>query len=241
MTYYYNTNPFLAPLLNEKISLIKYDAYAKLVAHAFKAAPKYEATATKHWDALAQSSNKLFKRLLSDVEIIFTTSEPHREGDVVICVDKVIPIQMVTDPYETAAGMRNDYLRHGRLFMSCDFDTHPYLTYSEFMAFRVVHDFIVHIQGKKDFGSKGEIQAYNLHARLAPPMARAAIFTEIVGRANHQMVFGTFPDAKVAVLHGFDLTNVGQVDMDTVLAYLPPNQRRQLQQQLKRELRPEAV
>jgi len=76
------------------------------------------------------------------------------------------------------------------------------------IVFRFVHDYLIHIKGGFPFG-KGELNAYNLHAKLLPKEAIPAIFTEVVGQAAVYMTYGNFPEQKIAVLHGFDFEKVG--------------------------------
>jgi hypothetical protein len=91
--------------------------------------------------------------------------------------------------------------------------THPIFSLIDNIVFRTVHDYIVHILGGKQFGAQGEIASYNLHAKMVPPDAIPAIFTEVVGQACVAVTTGSFPSIqKIAVLKGFDFINVGKVD-----------------------------
>jgi hypothetical protein len=82
---------------------------------------------------------------------------------------------------------------------------------------RAVHDYYTHIIANQDFGLKGELRAYNTHAKLAPPAALPALFTEVVGQVSYAIVHGDFTKQKICKLEGFDYKNVGKIDnMDIV-------------------------
>ena len=63
------------------------------------------------------------------------------------------------------------------------------------------------------------MQAYNLHAKLVPPSARAAIFTEVVGQVCYHTLYVEFPTQKAAILHGFDYVNVGNISEEVIERY----------------------
>jgi hypothetical protein len=58
----------------------------------------------------------------------------------------------------------------------------PYFSKEDNWIFRAVHDYYTHIITKtEDFDLRGELRAYNTHAKLVPPDALPALFTEVVG------------------------------------------------------------
>jgi hypothetical protein len=76
-----------------------------------------------------------------------------------------------------------------------------------------VHDFIVHILGDHPFGDKGEIASYNNHAKLAPPEALPALFTEVIGQVcAYYASGGKFAEQKICLLDNFDYYKIGIVD-----------------------------
>lgn len=175
-----------------KVVLRDYRLFCERVAAAYEAAPMYEERAVPSFKALRDSIDRLYRRLLSRVEVVFVDGQP----------------------YSTAAQMRREVARSGVLFISRDFDEHPFFSREENLRFRTVHDYVVHIVGKghPEFGQRGEIRAFNLHRALAPPAAWPALFTEVVGQVCYETVHGRFPAQKVALLDGFDFVEVGLIE-----------------------------
>lgn len=188
-------------LFTEKMMLNNYDEYAKLVADAYDAAPEYDKSVLPSYRALIEHAvNKLYPQILG----------------------KGIDIQFVEDdPYENRNQMAEDVYKNGVLKISKLFNNHPVFTKEENLKFRAVHDYYTHIVCNQDFGLRGELKAYNTHARLAPPIALPALFTEVVGQACYAIVNGkvddngdfipAFGDQKIAELPGFDYMKVGEV------------------------------
>jgi hypothetical protein len=186
---------------NEKLVLVNYDEYAKLVADAYEAAPEYDEKILPSYKVLIDHAvNKLYPQILG----------------------KGIDIQFVeNDPYTDRDQMADDVKSNGVLKISKLFNNHPVFTAEENLKFRAVHDYYTHIVCNQDFGLKGELKAYNTHARLAPPAALPALFTEVVGQACYAIDRGqvddrgdfipAFGDQKVAELPGFDYREVGKV------------------------------
>ena len=110
--------------------------------------------------------------------------------------------------------MKSSFEKTGILKISIDYSEHPYFSVIDNIVFRTVHDYIAHILGNHDFGAKGELACYNLHAKMAPKDAIPALFTEVVGQASTTIVTGKFPKQKIVILNGFDFINVGMVDDD---------------------------
>ena len=189
-------------LFNEKLILNNYDEYAKLVADAYEAAPEYDESVLPSYRALIDHAvNKLYPQILG----------------------KGIDIQFVEDdPYADRNQMAADVENNKVLKISKLFNDHPVFTAEENLKFRAVHDYYTHIVCNQDFGLKGELKAYNTHARLAPPAALPALFTEVVGQACYAIDRGqvddngdfvpAFGDQKVAELPGFDYREVGKVE-----------------------------
>lgn len=205
--------------LSEKmvVNRVSSKEYAKCVANAYEDAPVYDKSAEPYWKALADSNDKLFKRLLSKVDVIFTSEHPKR--DKLKLLGKDYKLIQHKDPYSSAKQMADDVKKNGRIMISADHSDHPIFSVEQNIIFRTVHDYIVHILGKKEFGLYGELQSYNLHAKMLPVKARPAAFTEIVGQVCWYDVFGGFPVQKVAILEGFDYVNVGYVSDEAKQKY----------------------
>ena len=188
-------------LFTEKMMLNNYDEYAKLVANAYEAAPEYDESVLPSYRALIEHAvNKLYPQILGKgIDIQFVEDDPY------------------TDRNQMAADVENNKV----LKISKLFNNHPVFTKEENLKFRAVHDYYTHIVCNQDFGLRGELKAYNTHARLAPPAALPALFTEVVGQACYAIVNGkvddngdfipAFGDQKIAELPGFDNTKVGEV------------------------------
>ena len=171
--------------------------YARVVAEVYHKAAVHDTTADKHWQALNESNHKMYKQMLSRVNVMFVEGEP----------------------YETQAEMRDDYLKNHRIAISKDNSTHPFFSLDDNLIFRAVHDFIVHIQNNTPFGLKGEMRAANYHMHILPELAKPALFTEVVGQVACAIVDGKFPEQKVVVLHGFDYNNIGKFSNDAMLKH----------------------
>jgi len=170
-----------------------FDSYCANLADAYDQLPDVEESELWRWQKLADHINKFYKRILSRVDVEFVDGQP----------------------YESAEQMREEVSRTGVMLISTDFNEHPIFDEETNLKFRAVHDYVVHIipgdQGP-DFSQRGEMKAYNLHRRLAPPDTWPALFTEVAAQACYANARGEFPVQKVAVIPGFDLYNVGEYD-----------------------------
>ena len=206
--------------LTEKMAMKKssYPEYVKCVAAAYNDAPIHDSRADLSYSALNSSNYNLFKKLLSKINIVFVTENSPTNNTISVAGKEYKVIQH-GDPYHTAQEMATDVEKNNRLYISLDYSDHPYFSIEDNIVFRTVHDYIVHILGKKSFGLHGELQAYNLHAKLVPPIARAAAFTEVVGQVCYQTLYGEFPTQKAAILDGFDYVNVGNISEEVIERY----------------------
>ena len=166
--------------------------FVPLVAQAYAARPLYQPDVVYSWQALITHIDKMYRQLLSQVTVIPTAD----------------------DPYPGYEEMMTDIRQHGRMKVYTGASEHPVWTPEENVRFRAVHDYIVHRAGEHNFTLRGELGAYNRHVKIAPPEARIALFTEIVGQTcsywhNNEQ----FGEQKVAKLYGFDYVRVGDVDM----------------------------
>lgn len=202
--------------LTEKLVLKEYGEYAKLVADAYDAAKTYDSSAVSHWQSLNKSNYDWWKRLIREARIEFVSGDgkyKDKQG-VMVIAGKKYPIKYWQggEPYSTASEMSKSFKTDGVLYISIDHSNHPVFSVEDNVVFRTVHDYIVHIKGNHEFGLRGELSSYNLHAKLAPNSALPALFTEIVGQACYAVVRGNFPVQKIAILEGFDHKNVGYVE-----------------------------
>lgn len=154
--------------------------FCREVADAYDRLPMWEDNEIWRWELLRDSVERMYDQMVQKVDVEFVEGQP----------------------YDTAEQMRDEVKRTGVLKISTDFNEHPFFTPLENLKFRAVHDYVVHIiPGDRgpDFSRRGELRAYNLHRRLAPPDAWPALFTEVAAQACYANARGEFPVQKVAV------------------------------------------
>ena len=163
--------------------------YGTMVADAYLAAPAFDEDEAWRWQVMIKHIEKLFERIQrgkQGVKVVFVAGQPY------------------ADDRELQAGVDAT----GILYVSTEFNTHLIFTPVQNLKFRAVHDYMTHIARDLTFGLRGEIAAYNIHARMAPPAALPALFTEVLGQAAVFITKGFFPEQKIALLP-FDYYNVG--------------------------------
>jgi hypothetical protein len=170
--------------------LIDYSEYAKLVADAYAKAPAYDPAAVPAFEALIQHVEKMYGR-----------------------INRKQPVEFVDgQPYDSQEGMKQKVQETGVLEISKDFNSHPLFSELANLRFRAVHDMVSHLQKPNDFSLKGEIAGYNAAAKMCPPKAVGALFSEVVAQAATYIVSGEFGPQKLALLPGFDYYNIGRVE-----------------------------
>lgn len=176
--------------LNEKLELVSWDEYAKLVAKAYMDAPDYEEEAVPSFEAMKAACERYFKILQSKVKVEFVDG----------------------DPYSDADQMRKEVGSTKALKIMKDFSDHPFFSREDIWKSRAVHDWFTHITAGQPFSLQGELSAYNQHLKMFPKAAWPALFTEIVGQVCTKEVIGEFQKQKMCLLKGFDYEKVGRVD-----------------------------
>lgn len=162
--------------------------FAKAVADAYARAPMFDKAALPSYRALAASIEKIFKQILSKVEVRFVPGQPY------------------VDDREMAEKVKAT----GILYISTDYNSHPFFNPEQNLKFRAVHDWFSHIVTGAEFSQRGELKAYNAQAKVTSREALPALFTEVIGQAAYATTYGDFPPQKVAILPGFDYYNVGE-------------------------------
>lgn len=173
-----------------KRTLKNYRKFCDTVAEHYDELPEMQEDQKWRWEKLADHIEKFYDRMQSRVKVEFVDGQP----------------------YADAKEMERKVRDTGVLQVSKDFNEHPVFSKEENLKFRAVHDYIVHIMNADkgvDFSREGEIKAYNLHRKLAPPDTWPALFTEVAAQACYANSRGDFPDQKVAILPMFDPENVG--------------------------------
>lgn len=174
--------------LAEKMALKSYGDFCELVADKYDELPDYDPEAVASYKALIQHVEKMYQRMLSKVDVKFVEGQP----------------------YNSQKEMAEDVKETGVLKISTDFNEHDVFSPEQNLKFRAVHDYIVHILANVDFSDKGEVAAFNAHAKLLPSKAIPAAFTEIVGQACYANARGSFPKQKIAIMKDFDYRNLGK-------------------------------
>lgn len=185
-----------------------WEKYVQLVAEHYVSLPDYTSEGEKSFVSLKGHIVTMFQRQNSKVRVEFVGY----------------------DPYESVKEMREDVMENGVLKITELYNQDGFFGAEVNLMLRAVHDFQAHLGANpkskpKNFGMKGELQAYNKHMNLVGKGSKAvpALFTEIIGQAAHFWHFGSFPDQKIVSMGGkFDMINLGNVkgykivDMDLV-------------------------
>ena len=190
MTSHSKAQQIITLIQDEKLALPDYTDFCKKVSAAYMARPKFEQAAVPAFKELAKHSDKIFKQIKSKIDVEFVDEDPYKNFD------------------ELQADIKNNK----RMKIWKGESDHPVLTPEQNWRLRAVHDWFAHTLGQHRFTMRGEIASYNRHAKLAPPKAHPAIFTEVVGQVCAFLTTGKFQEQKVALLYGFDLKNVGMID-----------------------------
>lgn len=190
--------------LNESLMLQKgqdgWELYGKLVGQAYLDAPKFEERALPSFEAMIPFTQKMYKRVSGKIDI-----EP---------VDY--------HAYANAGELRGDIKKNKRMKVATTDSQHDVFDMDTNVKFRAIHDYLAHHTGIKSRGTEfdfiGEIQAYNIHLKTAPPKAVPALFTEVVGQVSAFYLNGNkFAEQKICLLDGFDYYKVGKVDGYTIV------------------------
>lgn len=164
--------------------------YGTMVADAYLAAPVFDESQAWRWKLLIDHVERLFERI-----------QRGKQGVKVVYVEG--------QPYADERELQKGVEETGILYVS----THSIFTPEQNLKFRAVHDYMTHIARDVTFGLRGEIAAYNTHAKMVPPDAVPALFTEVLGQASTFIAKGFFPEQKIALLP-FDYYNIG-IEMDS--------------------------
>ena len=168
-------------------------AYCEQIVQRYDDLPMLQPEEVWRWELLGDHVERMYKRILKQVDVQYVDGQP----------------------YDTAEQMRDEVRRTGIMYISRDFNEHPVFSPDLNLKFRAVHDYVVHVApgaAGPDFSERGELRAYNLHRRLAPPDSWPALFTEVAAQACYANIRGEFPVQKVAVFEAVDFYNVGLFD-----------------------------
>jgi len=172
-----------------------WDKYTQLVGEAYLRAPNFEEKALSSFKAMIPFTQKMFKRVSGKVEI------------------EMVPYH----PYESSEELKQDVKKNKRMKVSTIDAQHDVFDNITNAKFRAIHDYLSHVTALKSRGTEftlyGELQAYNVHLKTAPPKAVPALFTEVVGQVCAYYANGNkFAEQKICLLDNFDYYKIGMVD-----------------------------
>lgn len=98
--------------------------------------------------------------------------------------------------------IRDDVLNHNRInvFSTATTGGHPFFSDDDNDAFRGVHDLFGHLGSGRGIDRHGEEAAFQKHAQMYTPLARAAMATETRGQNAALHAHGEFQEQKIALL-----------------------------------------
>lgn len=149
------------------------------VAHHYDLAPLLTDEARRAWRELTDETLAMAARIEAEMDVVYTVDP---------------------EPYHTAEPMFADIAR-GRILVSTTLSPHPLWTIEQNARFRLVHDVAGHGASGAGFDWEGEVTAYQQQASyLHSPLARAALFTQLLGQVAYFLVHGAYAPQKCALL-----------------------------------------
>lgn len=197
-------------------------AYAMVVAEEYHFLPERREQDIRHWEAMVSGNETMLTRIMSDVEITWSTNDPYPN-------QRELMFDILVNKRARIYGTQDDGSQVG---------SHPGITNQDNNVLRAVHDYLTHwgpnagkfkeyvkkndikdITDKKfkalrfsrnSFTVRGEMNAYLTHSKVAPRLAIPALFTEVVGQICVYFVTGDYTVNKASVMHGIDFQNIGR-------------------------------
>lgn len=111
----------------------------------------------------------------------------------------IVPVYTDT-PYPNADEMFRLLQDYNVLKVSNQNLAHPIWDANLNWMFRAVHDILGHWFARADFSLYGEQVAFQRHAQHLSPLARKALFVEVLGQAASAVLHGAFQPQKIGVL-----------------------------------------
>lgn len=152
------------------------------IAQAYAQMPAFDQKAVPAWKALA--------------------AEAKVQADA---IKKQITVEVVDDPdpYFSVKEMTKDIHQDRHVSVSRANSDHPIWTPEDVVNFRTVNDVIGHAQSGADFSYSGEVKAAETWMPLLSPLAREALFTEVIGRGAYDQKFRGNGPHKIGLLSQF--------------------------------------
>jgi hypothetical protein len=187
-------NNLYEQIMNEKkvlSSKAEWMEWARRLTEAYEARPVLESSIKSSYDALNASNHKMYKQILSRVDVEFVDD----------------------DPYQNYKTMEDQVFKTKKLKIYKGGSKHPFFSEEDNWIFRTVHDYLGHLAGKFSFSLQGELSAYNKHVRIAPVKARPALFCEVPCQIAYYYTRKSYvPVQKACHLYGFDFVNIGVIN-----------------------------
>ena len=152
------------------------------IGAAYSKLPPYDAKAAEAWQALAAESKVQADAIRQQIRVE-VVDEP--------------------EPYASAQEMQDDIHLHQRLKVSRATNGHPVWPVEDLINYRIVHDVLGHAQSGGDWSWNGENKAAAAHMPLVSPLAREALFSEIIGNAAYKKVHHGHGPHKIGFLSEF--------------------------------------
>jgi len=196
-------------------------AYIIVVAEEYAKLMKYNPDEAYRWDALAETDENFLKKILSKVNIEFTSDDPYPNQR-----------EMMYDIFHN-----NNLKIYSTLEDESQEGSHPAISNKQNDKLRAVHDFMGHYLpnvkmfrkyikqhnikspddemfkklrfGSHSFTVRGEMNTFLSHAKTMPPEAVPALFTEIIGQICTYFVTGNYTENKADIMEGVDFKNIG--------------------------------
>jgi hypothetical protein len=211
-------------------------AFAITVAEAYDKLPRHDPTATQLWQLFAQQTEQVMLKKIasSGIKIEYSAADPyeHLTDDPKMMVrymlwDMVVNHKLPvytghSDDHPVFSSEQNvifrtvhDYFAHGKLRNTFKQQIQARGLDKQTPTPQQLAEILPTIRLDQGgnighaFSIRGEINAYLTHAKLAPPKTIPVLFTEVVGQVCYQNVVGSFPQQKVAIMHGFDYRRIG--------------------------------
>jgi hypothetical protein len=152
------------------------------IAQAYAQMPAFEQKAVPAWKALAAEAN------------VQATA-----------IKKQITVEVVDDPdpYMDVKQLIEDVHQNRHVSISRADSDHPVWTVEDVVNFRTVLDVIGHAQNGAGFSFSGEVKAAETWMPLLSPLAREALFTEVIGRGAYDKSFRGNAPHKIGLLSQF--------------------------------------
>lgn len=122
-------------------------------------------------------------------------AEVKQQFDTASKVIKIEPWTKEGQPYDDSAAMRADVFGNGHLFVFTGGEPHPLLTPEQNFQLRAIHDIFGHAKTGFEFGPRGELNAFRVHAQMFSDAAKPALASETLAQ-NAAFNYGAANEGK---------------------------------------------